>query len=67
MLNINEKYISKVEHFIASLPADAVKITNSLDEEISKRVTEYKSGKMKTTPLMEGLDEIRENLVSQLW
>ncbi len=66
ILNIDEKYISKLENFIASLPEGAVEVKNSLDDEITKRVLEYRSGKMKTTPFMNGLDSIREKLVSQL-
>ena len=66
MLDIDEKYITKLESFIASLPKGAVAMKNSLDDEIAKRVGEYRSGNMETTPFMEGLDEIREKLVSQL-
>jgi hypothetical protein len=44
----------------------AVEIKNSLDNEIAKRVALYRSGNMKTTPFMDGLDSIREKLVSQL-
>ncbi len=66
MLKIDEKYIAKFEGFIASLPKGTVEMKNSLDDEIANRVGEYRSGNMKTTPFMEGLDEIREKLVSQL-
>ncbi len=66
MVNIKEPYINSFNSFIDSLPQDAITVKKSLDEEIQKRVDKYRSGKMKTTPFMEGLDEIRENLVSQL-
>jgi hypothetical protein len=66
MLNVDDKYVAKLESFIASLPTGAVEIKNSLDDEISKRVEEYRSGTMQTTPFMEGLDSIREKLVSNL-
>ena len=66
MLNVDEKYVSKVESFIASLPEGAVELKNSLDDEIAKRVAEYRSGNIQTTPLMEGLESIREKLVAQL-
>ena len=66
MLKIDEKYITKFESFIASLPKGTVEMKNSLDDEIAYRVGEYRSGNMKTTPFMEGLDEIREKLLSQL-
>jgi len=65
-LEIGDKYIDKVENFIASLPEGAVEKKDVLDNEISTRVREYRSGKMKTTPFMEGLDKIRKKLVSQL-
>ena len=63
---IDEKYIGVFEDFILSLPPGAVEKKRSLDEEISKRVLEYKRGEMETTPLSDGLDEIREKLVSRL-
>jgi len=66
MLNVDDKYVSEVESFIASLPKGAVELKNSLDDEIAKRVAEYRSGKIQTTPLMDGLDSIREKLVAQL-
>ncbi len=66
MLKIDEKYITKFESFVASLPKGTVEVKNSLDDEITNRVREYRNGNMKTTPFMEGLDEIREKLVSQL-
>ena len=66
MLNVDDKYVTKLESFIASLPEGAVEIKNSLDDEIAKRVAEYRSGKMQTTPFMEGIDSLREKLVSQL-
>ena len=66
MLNVDEKYVAEVKNFIASLPKGAVELKNSLDDEIAKRVAEYRSGKMQTTPLMDGLDSIKKKLVSQL-
>ena len=43
MLNVDDKYINKVENFIASLPQGAVEVKNSLDDEIAKRVALYRS------------------------
>lgn len=65
-IDIKDQYIEQFEALLKTLPADAVEIKKSLDDEINKRVEEYKSGKIKTTPFMEGLDEIRESLVSKL-
>jgi len=65
-ISIKDDYVNKFNDFIDTLPKDAVTVKKSLDEEIQKRINEYRSGKMKTTPLMEGLDEIRESLVSRL-
>ena len=65
-VKIKDNYVGKFNDFISTLPADAVTVKKSLDEEIQKRVDEYRSGKMKTTPFMEGLDEIRKNLESRL-
>jgi hypothetical protein len=66
MVKIDDKYISNFENFISSLPQDAVEIKNSLDNEISQRVAQYRSGQMQTTPFMDGLDSIREKLLSKL-
>ena len=65
-VSIKDDYLEKFNDFINTLPPDAVTVKKSLDEEIQKRVDEYRSGKMKTTPFMEGLNEIRESLVSRL-
>lgn len=66
MVKIDDKYISNFENFISSLPQDAVEVKNSLDDEISQRVAQYRSGQMQTTPFMDGLDSLREKLVSKL-
>jgi len=66
VLNVDEKYINKLESFISSLPKGAIEVKNSLDDVITKRVESYESSQMQTTPLMEGLDTIREKLVSRL-
>jgi len=65
-ISIKEQYMPEFEKFLKTLPDDAIEIKNSLDDEINKRVEEYRSGKMKTTPFMDGLDEIRASLVSRL-
>jgi hypothetical protein len=65
-ISIKEEYMSEFEKFVKSLPSDAIEIKNTLDEEIRRRSQEYRSGNMKTTPFMEGMDEIRESLVSRL-
>ena len=65
-VSVKDQYLDRFEDLIATLPKDAVTIKKSLDEEIKRRVDEYRSGKMKTTLFMEGLDEIRESLVSRL-
>lgn len=65
-VSIKEQYLPEFENFIKTLPADAIEVRKSLDEEILKRSQEYRSGKMKTTPFGTGLDRIREKLVSQL-
>ena len=65
-VSIKDDYIDKFEDFINTLPQDAVTVKKSLDEEIQKRVDEYRSGKMKTVPFGTGLDRIREKLESQI-
>lgn len=66
MLKIDDKYISKFESFIASLPEGAVEMKNSIDDEIIKRVTRYENNQMSTIPFTDGLDVIREKLSSRL-
>ena len=65
-MNIKEQYYTLFEQFVQSLPKDSVQITKSLDDEILKRVNSYKEGNLYTTPLHDGLSEIREELVSQI-
>ena len=65
-LTIKDEYLEQFEQMLKTLPKDAVEVKKSLDEEIKKRSQEYRSGKMKTTPFIEGLDEIRESLISRL-
>ncbi|MDY0052761.1 MAG: hypothetical protein RBR65_09495, partial [Aliarcobacter sp.] len=56
-IDIKEQYLDKFEDFINSLPKDAVVVKKSLDDEINKRVDEYKSGTMKTVSFGTGLDK----------
>ena len=65
-IDIKEQYLDKFEDFINSLPKDAVVIKKSLDDEINKRVEEYRSGNMKTVPFGTGLDRIRKKIESQI-
>ncbi len=65
-VTVKDEYIEQFQQLLKSLPEDAVEVEKSLDEEIKKRSQEYRSGKMKTTPFLEGLDEIRKSLLSRL-
>lgn len=65
-VNIQDKYVEQFNSFIQTLPEGAITIKTPLDEEIDKRVAEYKSGSMETTPFNQGLDVIREKLASKL-
>jgi translation elongation factor EF-1beta len=65
-IDIKEQYLDKFEDFINSLPKDTVVIKKSLDDEINKRVQEYRSGNMKTVPFGAGLNKIRKKLESQI-
>ncbi len=65
-MDIKDQYIDQLEDFLKSLPDDAVSIKKSLDEEILKRVDEYKNDETSTVPFGTGLDKIREKLKSQL-
>ncbi len=65
-INIKDQYLSQFETLLKSLPSDAIEIKKSLDDEINKRVKEYKSGKMETIPFGIGLDKLKEKLESQI-
>ncbi|MDC7243194.1 MAG: addiction module protein [Sphaerochaetaceae bacterium] len=65
-INIKDQYLSQFETLLKSLPADAIEVKKSLDDEINKRVKEYKSGEMKTVPFCTGLDKLKEKLSSQI-
>jgi len=66
IMDIKEQYMNKFEEFLKSLPSDAVTIRNSLDEEITKRVDEYRNGSYKSVPFNQNLSSMREKLVSQI-
>lgn len=63
-INIKDQYLSQFETLLKSLPADAIEVKKSLDDEINKRVENYKSGEMKTVPFGTGLEKIKEKLES---
>lgn len=65
-ISIKDEYINQFEAFLKSLPADAVEVKKSLDDEINERAQEYRNGIMKTVPFGTGLDRIREKLESQI-
>lgn len=65
-INIKDEYLDKFQKLMQQMPSDAIIVQHSLDEEIDKRVSEYRSGKMQTTPFMDGLDDIRKSLISKL-
>ena len=65
VIQIDEQYTQQFQQFVKTLPEKAVKLTiikNNLDEEIIKRVTEIKSGKVKTKSLSE-LSWLRDRYV----
>ena len=65
VIQIDEQYAQQFQQFVKTLPEKAVKLTiikNNLDEEIIKRVTEIKSGKVKTKSLSE-LSWLRDRYV----
>ena len=59
-ISVKDQYLAQFEAFINTLPDGAVEIKKSLDDEINKRVKEYKNGTMKTNPFGTGLSKIRE-------
>ena len=66
MLNVKDKYIHQLESFVNSLPKDAIEIKNSLDVEIANRISDYQKNKSESMAFENGLNSIREKLVSQI-
>ncbi len=65
LIEIHEQYTSQFEHFIQTIPKEAIKVTpikNSLDIEIDNRIEKIKLGETKTNPLS-NLSSIRERYV----
>lgn len=65
-MDIKEQYLDQFEHFIKSLPKDAVIIKKSLDEEIQKRISEYQQDSSNTIPFDKDLSNLRAKLKSQI-
>ena len=61
-IDIKEQYLDAFDKFINSLPKDAIKVKTSLNEEINKRIEEYRSGKMETLPHDEIWNRIEKKL-----
>ena len=64
-VSIKDQYMNEFDQFIKTLPSEAVIIKKSLDDEITKRVNDYKSNNMSTSAFGTGLNKIRENLIYQ--
>ena len=65
MLNVKDKYMHQLESFVNSLPKDAIEIKKSLDMEIANRISDYQNNKSASVSSENGLNSIREKLVSQ--
>lgn len=64
-ITVNDSIADKVMAFLNSFPKEAVSIEPSRPwyaDEVKSRIEEYKSGKMETSPLHEGMEEIEEYL-----
>jgi len=67
LVEIHEQYASQFEHFIQTLPKEAIKVTpikSSLDIEVDTRIEQIKRGEVKTKPLSD-LSTIRERYVQR--
>jgi hypothetical protein len=64
-ITVNDTIADQVMTFLNSLPKEDVKIEPARPwyaDEVKRRIEEYKSGNMETTPLHEGMEEIEEFL-----
>ena len=66
-LSVRDDYIDRFTALLDALPKDAVKKvqTNSLKNEVEKRVQEYKDGTLKTVPFENGLNDMRAKLLAK--
>jgi len=65
VVEVNEQYAQKFQHFIDSIPKSAIKLTlikNNLDDEIQKRIDEIKNNQIETNALHK-LSSVRERYV----
>jgi len=66
IIDIKEQYLYQFQHFIDSLPKDAIVMKYSLDFEIEKRLQEYREGTIKTQPFEKGLSHIRQKILNRI-
>ncbi|MCK9371593.1 MAG: hypothetical protein M0P91_00215 [Sulfuricurvum sp.] len=63
-IRVNDLYAEEALKLLSTLPEEAVTIDPKpwYTDEVKRRIEEYKSGKMETTPLHEGMEEIEDYL-----
>jgi len=65
VVQVSEQYVQPFQELIESFPKQALKLTvikNDLNEEITKRIAEIKSGQIITKPLKEST-QLRDKYV----
>lgn len=63
-IRVNDLYAEEALKLLSHLPEEAITIDPKpwYADEVKRRIEEYKSGKMETTPLHEGMEEIEDYL-----
>ncbi len=56
-IDIKDEYLDSFYNYVDSMPKGAIVIPTSLDDEIIKRVNQYKKDKSKSVSFSSGLDE----------
>ena len=65
-INIQDEYLDSFYRYVDSMPKGAIIIPSSLDDEIVKRVDQYKKDKSKSISFSSGLEKLREKVISKI-
>jgi hypothetical protein len=65
-LKVEDSFLSQFIQYLNTLPQNKVKVVhNTLGLEIKKRIEDIESGKESSVAFLDGLDEMRTNLVKK--
>ena len=65
-INIQDEYLDSFYRYVDSMLKGAIIIPSSLDDEIVKRVDQYKKDKSKSVSFSSGLEKLRAKVISKI-